>query len=334
MKILITGCTAMQVDSPRKQNHLISNLESIKRCLESLGHEVTWQDVDVGEDLSSYDRVFISWAPLSSWGTRYMGGCLWAYMTHPHVIFTADDWQVRGIHQSALGLWKRMDYFDKTIWSHWQKILEERPADLALIKHVMRQGVRALAYPSWPVKMLVPCWEGGRLSDLRLPADQLVAYDPSPFMGRYHYPAFQEKCHRWIFASLTAKDGWLEKHRFAWPVMKYGNVRQGQHKVPEDELAVIYAGSWGVISPPHNVSSAGWFRVRFQMAADAGCIMFCGDDEARILGNGPYWVTPKLVEQMNDEGRQTIVEAQRAALAAKSWSKERMQDVISELIKD
>jgi hypothetical protein len=324
----------MQVDSPRKQNHLISNLESLKKCCESLGHTVEWRDVDLGENLEPYDQVIVSLAPFASWGTRYMGGVLWAVMTHPKVLLTADDWQVRGIHQSALGLWNREDYFEKTIWSHWYNKID--PSLEGVYRHTLRQAIRYFAYPKWQHKMLVPCWEGGDLSALRLPARELIAYDPSPFMKRYDIPDSQlsDKHHRWIFASLTAKDGWLDKYRFAWPIEKYGNVRQGQQKVPEEELAAIYSRSWGVLSPPHNVSCAGWFRVRFWMASDAGCVMFCGDDEARILGNGPYWVTPKMVEQMDDSGRMELVARQREALIARSWTTDRMCHAVSNALED
>lgn len=333
MKILITGCTAMQVDSPRKQNHLISNLESVKRCLESLGHSVEWRDVGLGEDLSQYDHVIVSLAPFASWGTRYMGGCLWAIMNHPRVTFTADDWQVRGIHSSAQALWKREDYFEKTIWSHWGKpdFLERYDLTCAH-RHILRQAIRYLAYPQWQHDMLVPCWDGGRLADLRLPAKRLVNYDPSPFMTQYLY-SDRPKQRRWIFASLTAKDGWLEKQSFKWPVEMYGNVRKGHPKVPEEELARIYAESWGVLSPAHNVSSAGWFRVRFHMAAAAGCVMFCGEDEARVLGPA-YRVNVRTVEAMDDSELRCLAEQQRDALIAKSWSQERMQHVISELIQN
>lgn len=329
MRILITGCSAMQVDSPRKQNNLISNLASIKSCCESLGHQVEWRDVDVGEDLSQYDAAIVSLMPLASWGTRYMGGALWTIMQHPKVVLTADDWQVRGIHQSALGLYNRDDYFEKTIWSHWANKIDHA------YREKLKLAVRALAYPDWfGFQMLVPCWEGGDLRQLRLPVQNLIAYDPSPFMLRYKYEQSFAKERRWIFASLTAKDGWLEKHKFKWPVIKYGNVRQGQEKVPEEQLAEIYCKSWGVMSPPHNVSSAGWFRVRFWMAADAGSIMYCGDDEARILGNGPYWVTPKLLEQMDDDGLADVARRQREALISKSWSQDRMQHVISAVFED
>jgi hypothetical protein len=329
MRILITGSTAMQVDSPRKVNQLISNLASLKKCCEVLGHQVEWREVDLGEDLSEFDVCVASLAPFSSWGTRYMGGVLWTIMQHPRVVLTADDWQVRGIHVSAKTLWKRYDYFEKTIWSHWLKLLEGTECQrMEEYYNLLRRGIRYLAYPEWQHDMLVPCWEGGDLSRLRLPARRLTPYDPSPFMERYKSNQILAKERQWVFASLTAKDSWLLKHRFTWPVAKFGNVRQGQLKLPENELMQVYDNSWGVISPPHDVSAAGWFRVRFHMAADAGCVMFCGDDEARVLGS-PYSVKLHEVEKLSDDSLLELRFRQANSLAEKSWTSDRLLEVIS-----
>lgn len=327
MRILITGCTAMQVDSTRKVNNLISNLESIAKCLEHAGHEVQWDAVAVGEDLSDVDLVIISLAPMASWGSKYMGGALWALMTHPNVRLTADDWQVRGISPSCKGLWKRDDYFEKTIWSHWKDKVDES------YRQVLKDAIWHLAHDVWPWKMIVPCWDGGDLTQLRLPSIDLQHYDPSPFMKTYSYVIPEEKHRVWIFASLTSKAGWLEKQRYLkWPVRKYGNVRQGQLKLPEHELAQVYAESWGVMSPPHDVSPAGWFRVRFWMSVHAGCVMHCDESEAKILG-ASYGYHATMVEQLPDDRLKLLAEDQRLDLLRISWSRDRMSETFNDFIK-
>lgn len=333
MRILVTGCTAMQVDSPRKINHLISNLESLIACLRYMGHEVDWKEVNLGDTLAEYDIVFCSLAPFASWGTRYMGGVLWALMNHPRVYLTADDWQVRGIFPSCAALAKRTDYFEKTIWSHWAKTFgPEHP-----YKETLKRAIRTLAHNHWPWKMIVPCWDGGDLSLLRLPADELYRYDPFPFMKLYDVDLTRQKWRRWVFASLTNKEGWLKKQDFSWPVAKYGNVRLGQEKVTEDHLQVIYDLSWGVISPPHNVSGSGWFRVRYHMAARSGCVLFGGhgQEESLVFGgskSNPYVISAREVEKMTDAQLAVLASDQYHRLAQWSWSKEMMADHINNFI--
>lgn len=334
MKILVTGCTAMQVDSPRKVNHLISNLESMIACLRYMGHDVDWTEVQLGQDLSKYDAVVCSLSPFASWGTRYMGGVLWAMMNHPHVLFTADDWQVRGIFPSCKGLYNRADYFEKTIWSHWVKLYGAEHE----YKEVLRKAIRMLAHNEWPFKMIVPCTDGGDLNMLRLPARELTNYDPFPFMKLY--PVKQEEKHRrWIFASLTNKEGWLKKQNFSWAVEKYGNIRLNQLKVEESELQSIYDKSWGVISPPHNISGSGWFRVRYHMAVRSGCILFAGHDQAEALTFGtdshnPYRITSKYVEMLNEDSLKSLANDQRERLEKVSWSKFQMAEALGKFLEN
>jgi len=321
----------MQVDSPRKVNDLISNLESIVNCLRAHHHDVEWRDVELGEDLSSFDRVIASLSPFASWGTRYMGGVLWALASHPSVVLAVDDWQVRGIRQSALTLWNRDDYFEKTIWSHWGKNgYGCGPVDY---RDTLKKMVRVLAHSVWPFKVLVPAWEGGRLDLLRLPGE-IVPYDPSPYMRCYRGYSIHDgtKKRQWICASLTSKSGWFAKQRFEWPCIRYGNVREGQQKLPEAELQRVYNESWGIVSPPHDVSGSGWFRVRFYMAAWAGAVMLCGDEEASVFAIpgrlNYYWPSLKTFESASDEMLQEIAMQQHMQLTEKSWTRARMADVL------
>jgi len=315
----------MQVDSPRKVNDLISNLESLVIVLRQNGHDVEWRAVEVGESLDHFDHVIVSLMPMASWGSRYMGGALWAIWTGKRVTLTAEDWQVRGIWPSFRGLAKRYDYFEKTIWSHWEGRCSPS------YKHVLHQVIRAMS-GKWPYKMLVPCWHGGDLARLGLPADELISYDPSACMKSYDFDV-APKCHTWIFASLTAKDTWLHKQRqsLTWPVLCYGNVRKDQQKLPESALQQVYASNWGVMSPPHDVSAAGWFRVRFHMAAQAGCVMLCGADEARVLGDA-YAHSGADYEKMSDARLENVALDQAIALNDKSWTPKQLYDVVNRTI--
>jgi hypothetical protein len=339
MNILITGCTAIQINSPRKQTDIITSLPCLAQGFRDMGHTVEWRDVNVGEDLSQFDKVIISLAPLSNWGTRYMGGCLWALMMHPNVSLTVDDWQTRGIHKSAMGLYKDQKYFEKVIWSHWKDRIENHPGPWSTFptdfdfRQILLDGVRALAHPVWPWKMLVPCWDGGDRRILGLPSMELMHWDPTAYQRPYvHTPEDPEQRHRaWVYASLTSKMDWLQKNNFKWPVLKYGNTREGQPKLDEQSLVNVYCRNWGVLSPPHNVSSAGWWRVRFSLAARSGCVMFCEADEARIMGPSYRLIRP-MIEQLPAASLANIALDQQADLAKITWSKDRILDQLGRFL--
>ena len=329
MKILITGCTAIMANSPRKQTDIVTSLPCLKFALEDMGHVVDWRGVTVGEDLSSYDVVVISLAPLGNWGTHYMGGSLWALMSHPNIRLAVDDWQTRGIHKSCQGLIKQDKYFQKVIWGHWKGKVDDK------YEEVLRDAVRSLCFQYWPHRTLVPAWDGGDLRVLALPGP-LTNWDPTRYMRSYDFvgPPLppHAKNRRWVFASLTSKVDWLNKQKFKWPVARYGNVREGQQKLEEHSLVRVYRDSWGVISPLHNVSAAGWWRVRFWLAATSGCVMMCEESEARILGPS-YKIITAEVEKMSNEGLAEIAQNQFNDLDKLTWQKDRVSTTLEEFFK-
>lgn len=329
MKILITGCTAIMANSPRKQTDIVTSLPCLKSTLEDLGHTVDWRGVTVGEDLSKYDLAVISLAPLSNWGTGYMGGALWALMSHENIRLTVDDWQTRGIHKSAQGLIKQDKYFQKIIWGHWKGKVDDK------YEEILKDAVKCLSFNYWPFKTLVPAWDGGNLGVLNLPSP-LTNWDPTRYMRNYDFvgpPLHPDnKVKRWIFASLTSKLDWLNKQNFKWPVTRYGNVREGQQKLEEHALVRVYRDSWGVLSPLHNVSAAGWWRVRFWLAATSNCVMACEKSESRILGKS-FDVIPTEVEKLSVEGLTDLAHRQFTDLDKITWQKSRVQEVIEEFIK-
>jgi hypothetical protein len=98
MKVLVTGCTALQIDS---QNRTISKIDvpaSIVEALRSRGHEVDWRKVDPGEDLTSYDVAWVCLAPINSLNGRAGAmGSLYVMSSGLPCVGFADDWQVSAV---------------------------------------------------------------------------------------------------------------------------------------------------------------------------------------------------------------------------------------------
>lgn len=95
----------------------------------------------------------------------------------------------------------------------------------------------------------------------------------------------------------------------------------------------VYCGARGILSPPHNHPGSGWWRVRYLMAADAGCVLSAHPDEAAVLGAGYIIATdPRIVEKWTDEQLDRVAAQQARTLANKAMSKEQVQDLLQELI--
>jgi len=317
MKVLITGCTAMQIDSPRKQNDCITSLPAMKAGFISMGYDVEWRAVNLEEDLDEFDKIIISLAPFASWGTRYMGACLVAlYNYQDKVILTADDWQCKGIWSSCKGMVRRPEYMDKTLFSHWPDMTPQSKKKMIKMVHMLAAG-------DWENPTIVPAHAKGNHSLLGIPARNLQVWDPSPYIKRYplaaHTAPFGIREKRWICASLTNKVSWLDKQVLNWSVTAYGNVRKGQQKLPEGQLALEYCKVWGVLSPRHNVSGSGWWRCRYNIAADAGAIVAGDPVEGAVLGTS-YTFSIAEVESFNEAQLEALHAHQVADLRRESWS--------------
>jgi hypothetical protein len=102
MKILMTGFTALQINSTNRSIQKIDVPASIVKALEEAGHEVDWRKVTPGEDLSSYDVAWINLAPMNSLNARQgaMGSLYVLSSGLPSVGFF-DDWQFSAVFNGA-----------------------------------------------------------------------------------------------------------------------------------------------------------------------------------------------------------------------------------------
>jgi hypothetical protein len=105
MKILMTGFTALQINTEKRVIQKIDVPALVARALTDLGHEVDWRRVSPGEDVSSYDVAWINLAPLNSLNGRQGAmGALWVLSSGIPCVGFFDDWQFNAVFNGARAL--------------------------------------------------------------------------------------------------------------------------------------------------------------------------------------------------------------------------------------
>lgn len=326
MRILITGFTGVQTNTGGSQLEMISNLRSLVEGLKMAGHDVDWRYVCPGEDLSVYEKIIVSINGTGSWVSPFALGALYAMGSRPDALLTCDDWQIHKAFTSSV---------EKELGTLWNPKLGRHFHAEAIgdesIKKAIDSAVEELCYIHHR-KMLVPSFMRGDLSLLGLGAPNAVKYDPSPFMDIYEYNPLADKAKMWVSAGLAPKDSWFKKQPFSWEVEFYGIRKLGQPRVKEAMLAQIYSERWGVISPPHPHAGSGWFRVRFYMAAQAGCVVYCSDAEGKVIGES-YRKTLDVIEAMSEKELAELAAKQKEELESNLWSKETLSNFLDNFIR-
>lgn len=331
-RFLVTGCTPIQVGSERTELKIITSTRAMVAALEELGFAVDWRGITPGEDLEEYAGCLVYLQKFNSIACSYYPGALWTILRRPDSILGMDDWQTHTI-KAGFDTFARSR--ERAFRLHGEGIGEVE-------RDVLFKGLtRYAALERWPHPTIVPVFDGGRPQDLRVPAE-LISIDPTAFSPRYpHEPGERERA--WVQASLLVKS---PPSGTAWPVTYFGNagagyggvgkslVREPQPRIPEPELMRVYARHRGVLSPPHDHPASGWWRVRYLMAADAGCVLSAHPDEARVLGE-PYTLASNVpyVESLSDSALDDLAAAQAECLARRTLPREevlsRLREVLS-----
>ena len=125
----------------------------------------------------------------------------------------------------------------------------------------------------------------------------------------------------------------MKNQTFSWPVKTYGNLKEKQERLKEHELYAEYCKIWGIISPPHyhTLQGSGWWRVRYKMALDAGCIIYGHPSETSILG---FVHDLKNIENCRSDELVDIFNTQAEILKKKFWTKERTKEFFKCLLEE
>lgn len=181
---------------------------------------------------------------------------------------------------------------------------------------------------------------GGNADRLKLPAT-IVPVDPTAYSPRYPAVSSAIRERTWVQASLAAKTVPVT----SWPVRHLGGLNRGkggvgrpgeaaQERLPEVDLMGVYGAAWGVLSPSHPHSGSGWWRVRYLMSADAGCVLSADRREAAVLGDA-YEVASdvRTVERLSDSELGELAAAQADRLREISLPRDEVLSRLSDLIR-
>jgi hypothetical protein len=102
MKILVTGFNALSIGTARSPLNIATSARVLPEVLKELGHEVIQKAIIPGEDVSSYDKVFVFVFGPNSLSARYWYGAAYTIIKRPDAIISIDDWQTK---DSVSGFW-------------------------------------------------------------------------------------------------------------------------------------------------------------------------------------------------------------------------------------
>ena len=346
MKVLVTGFTAKGIGSGKNVLEIATAANCLPRALRECGIEVDHKAVTPGDDLSEYDKVIVfAFAP-NSLPSSYLYGGLYTLLKRQDAYIALDDWQTKDIKQGCgtfareghWRLWKRVSKAGNSVGKKF--FHEAQP-----YKKEMEDLITQLAFEKWPYKVLAPVYKGGDVSQLGIDSEQIIPWDPTPVTDSYKAGSkynqslfsninnvpFDYKEKEWIMASLIQKQNWFKRQEFKWPVTCYGNPNLEQRRLTEPDLYNEYLRVRGILIPPHyhTLEGSGWWRVRYGMIADAGCIAYGEVEETKLFGES-YKVPLSDIEKMNNNELDDLADSQKKDFNSTVWNKNRLNTFISD----
>lgn len=339
MKILITGCTALQVGH-KSQLELCSLPAMLAEGLRDAGHVVEHRETVPLEPLGGvFDRVIVGIAPPPGLGGTYLYGAFdviaRARREGVPMAFMLDDWRMKDLDSGFRNTNKVPSRLTKPLMSY------RRWYDWAVgSRDYLEWVLHALATRPWPAT-IVPIWDGGDLELLRggLKTTQipnLVPVDPSAYVPRHPqpFPSHELRERKWVLGSLSDNDEWLERQGLGWPVESYGRKSRGQEKLQEPALVKRYADCWGVVSLPYPHAGSGWWRSRFVYATRARALLLA--DPAEVAMFGPCLREPVNRIESRAEARDLFALAVGQAREVESvmWPRDRFIQTVDEVMRE
>lgn len=341
MKVLVTGFTSKGIGTNKNVLEIATAANCLPRALRECGIEVDHRVVVPGDDISEYDKVVVfAFAP-NSLPSSYLYGGLYTLLKRPDAYIALDDWQTRDIpngcrtfaREDHWRLWKRVSKAGNSVG---KKFFDEAQP----YKKEMEDLITELGFKKWNFKVLAPMYDGGDSSQLGIDCEEIIPWDPTPVTDSYRakkdtlFSALEhhgDKEREWIMASLIQKQSWLNRQNFTWKVTGYGNVNLGQKRITEPELYKEYLRVRGILIPPHyhTIKGSGWWRVRYGMIADAGCIAYGDLEETKLFGYS-YKIRNNDIEYMSDKGLDDLAQAQKEDFISTVWNKNRLNTFIGD----
>lgn len=331
MKILMTGFTARSVESKRLRYDYVTFCFLLRDALRVLGHQVEMRKVEMGEDLSSYDRAFVCVSLLSSLSSLHPHTAAYVLRTLGDKCFLyCDDWSI-----------EKFGYdWGRKLGPDWEKYLKFRSEVGALSKEQQSEfhdTLKQVISGQCPWPIIAPMFPWGDHGELLRGSGvnaKLLPVDPTGF----HYAQFDDlrkpidsvvRKRQWVLATLQDHDQWLKKVRPTWPVEGVGNKRKEQEVVPEAYVRRMYEDSWGVLSPKYAKAGCGWWRTRYQFAALAGAVLLCDEKDAP---GEPYRKSCFNIEHRDDKELRDLARDQQDCFFSQVWTHDRFLNSLKEIL--
>lgn len=289
--------------------------------LRELGHAVDWRAVEPAEPLAGrYDLALLGLQAMNGLaGKQYRYGTLWAATQLPHAV-VFDDWQVTATVRAL----KKSNYCWRTAMLGGRELREH---EVAMRHFDLLDRVRSEWYRELPA-VIAPLFAWGDHAKFeRLhPMTRLVAVDPSAFVPRLTRGSSRDVKERgWVLAALGDHTDWSERLGLRWPIIRQHGQKgkRGWGRVPEERVVdELYRSHWGVLAPRYDgrVIGTGWWRSRFNFAAQAGSVLHADPLEVQPLGRS-YLYRPAEVEDLNHYSLRKLASTQARALDRETHSR-------------
>lgn len=337
MRILLTGTTTLMSNQQRQSTStFLSFFPLLNDMLVELGHQVDWRAVKPGDRLSrSYDVALLGLQAVNGLaGKQYRYGTLWAAHELPHAV-VFDDWQVR---TSARSLMNPQNFWKSAMLG--RRELEERRYALEYCEDQLER-VRVAWFEQLPY-VIAPLFHWGihsRFTALH-PMKKLIPIDPSHFVPVLGAPPEDGvKDRAWVYAGLKDYGEKLRGMGFSWEVKTKMPItgRRGWGRVPE--VAVVnelYRHNWGVISMPYTklLLGTGWWRSRFNFAAQVGSVLWADKREIGYLDPSLYGLSAARIESMPERALKMLAWDQAEELDRWKPTREQMLAHLDDHLKE
>lgn len=334
MKVFMTGSTTLQANMRKiPEKHKLDVPAGLVRLLRDAGHEVTWTNFTVGDQLPDCDLVWVSIAPPASFNAPYALDATWAIyqakqVSLPLVIFF-DDWQFqtvfagygaftnRGAAQIQKKTQVRYMYLNDI-----DRAVNFTDEIVATSQDIVDGSVFDYAVP------VIPKYQGwgdrGIVSALMPKTPEVYPIEPTPLLADVlaaYRPTDAPKARDWFLAAIVNHQRWVKKMQLSWPVNFAGVRLMPGERLTEAEVLQECSRHWGILSPIYPQAGSGWWRARFIYAAVADSVLYCGQGDADALGSA-YCLTPERIEALSDWDLALFAFNQRATLFPKLVTEE------------
>lgn len=326
LKILLTGFTALQCGSEKRQIYKIDVPAAFVDTLRKHGHDVEWRKVELNEnDFSTYDLMIVCVAPITSSNSSQGLGALKALNRAKKAVIFYDDWKLKEVNASWKAVLKQGKKQFHKKWGNGMNFYKNETEDidanadelLIVVNDLFTKGRE-----NW--KILCPMFEWGnkdiifnQKSISFLTKENFNYIDPTPVVINMEksIESVELKVKQWCIASIADHTPWIKKQHLKWPVKYYGCRKLKCERVKtEEDVFELYKKHWGVLSPEYPQSGSGWFRARFVYAAFAHSVLWCGKKDAQALGLS-YQMEPALVELHTEAELSELASKQRIEIA-------------------